>query len=384
VVRSRFPISMVPSRFSSHFYQLHQKGRILRPFLCGLLLTTSSSAFAEITQRLGFEFDSFSYSEATSIHSIGGRWEDDVTSGDKALTVDRLYLGLFHGPFSIQYVMRYDAYYDYANDTARLLYQTENKLPLKQGDQYDLYIDEDETSSKGFRFGYSNWLRDDFELSVHLSLLELTDIEQGELNGSASVVDSNDYDFSFHSDVVYEKDPLYERGKENVYGRGYSFDLAIHYLVNQNWDLELQVFDLFSEMKVDDAPFTTADASSNVKSFDEDGYVVFDPVVTGFEGYKSFSFEFNTQTHVAVGYRLKNSDSVTLQHHDYYNIDFQEVNYIQRFDEMELAWNLIPELNVIGFSIQTPSLKFILNTDNLDYDEMKYLHLSFQYYLALG
>ena len=195
---------------------------------------------------------------------------------------------------------------------------------------------------------------------------------------------SKDYDFSFHSDVVYEKDPLYERGKENVHGRGYSFDLAIHYLVNHNWDLELQVFDLFSEMKVDDAPFTTADASSNVKSFDEDGYVVFDPVVTGFEGYKSFSFEFNTQTHVAVGYRLKNSDSVTLQHHDYYNIDFQEVNYIQRFDEMELAWNLIPELNVIGFSIQTPSLKFILNTDNLDYDEMKYLHLSFQYYLALG
>ncbi len=375
---------MVALRFSNYFYQLHRKGRIIRPFLCGLLLVTAGPASADKNQRLGFEIHSFSYSEATSIHSIGGHWEDDVSSGDKALTVDRLYLGLLHGPFSIQYVQRYDAYYDYANDTARLLYQTENKLPLKQGDQYDLYISEDESASKGFRFGYSDWLRDDFKLSVYFSLLELTDLEQGELKGSASVVDSNDYDFSFYSDVVYEEDPLYERGKENVYGRGYSFDLAMHYLVNQNWDLGLQVLDLFSKMKVDDAPFTTAEASSGTKRFDEDGYVVFDPVVTGFEGYKSYSFEYNTQTHVVVGYRLKNSDSITLQHHDYYNLDFQEINYIQRFDEMELAWNLIPELNAIGFSIRTPSLKFILNTGNLDYDEMKYLQLSFQYYLTLG
>jgi hypothetical protein len=52
------------------------------------LVPTSLSA-KEI-QRLGFEIDSLSYSEATSIHSIGGHWEDDVGAGDEALTLERL------------------------------------------------------------------------------------------------------------------------------------------------------------------------------------------------------------------------------------------------------------------------------------------------------
>ena len=335
---------------------------------------------AKETQRLGFEIDSFSYSEATSIHSYGGHWEDDVDAGDKALTVNRLYLGYFHGPFSIQYVMRYDAYYDYANDTARLKYLTDNKLPLQQGDQYDLYIGSDRSASKGFRFGYTSWLADNFEISAFLSLLELTDIEQGDLNGSATVVDDNDYDFNFHSDVVYEDDPLYERESEQVSGRGYSFDLAIHYIVDQNWDLKLEVYDLLSEMKVDDAPFTTGDATSDIKSFDEDGFVTFDPVVTGFEGNKSFTFEFNTQTHFAVGYRLANDDSFVFQHHHYLNIDFQELNYIQRFDEKEFALNLIPELKAFGASFRMPSFSINLMADDLDYEETKFLSFSLQYY----
>jgi hypothetical protein len=365
---------------SSFVHQLQQKGRILRPFLWGLMALLPTSLSAKEIERLGFEIDSLSYSEATSIHSIGGHWEDDVGAGDEALTIERLYLSYFHGPFSIQYVMRYDAYYDYANDTARLLYQVENKLPLQPGDQYELYIGADNSSSKGFRFGYTAWHTDDLEISAFFSLLELTDIEQGELTGNATAVGNNDYDFSFHSDLVYEDDPLYERESEQVSGQGYSFDLAIHYVADQNWDLNLEVYDLFSRMKVDDAPFTTADATSDIKHFDEDGYVTFDPVATGVEGNKSYTFEFNTQTHLAVGYRLANDDSVVLQHHHYVNTNFQELNYVQRFDEKEFALNMIPEFKAFGASFRMPSFSISLMADDLDYEEMKFLSFSLQYY----
>lgn len=384
MARSRSPISMEPLKSSSFFLQLQQKGRILRPFLCGLALVMPTSLLAEQVQGLSFEFDSLSYSEATSIHSIGGRWQDNVGSGDTAFTLDRLYLGYNYGPFSIQYVLRYDYYYDYANDTAQLIYLTKNQLPLRPGERYELYIGSDKTSSKGFRYGYSDWLRDDFKISAFLSLLELTELEQGELQGSAAVVNSNDYDFSFYSDVAYEDDPLYDRDSEQVSGYGYSFDLMAYYQVNQDWDINLEVFDLLSRMKVEDAPFTTATATSNVKNFDENGYVVFDPVVTGFEGNKSYSFEFNTQTHLAIGYRLFDDDRIVVQHHEFDSVNFQELSYVQRFGDKALSWSLIPELNVLGVSLQTPFFQFTLKTDDLDYEEMKYLHLSFQLYLTLG
>ena len=175
--------------------------------------------------------------------------------------------------------------------------------------------------------------------------------------------------------MVYEKDPLFERDTGQINGRGYSFDLALEYRIDQNWDLALEVLDIYSKMKVDDAPFTTATANSDTKNFDEDGYVVFDPVVTGFEGNKSFSFEFNTQTHLTVAYRLANDDRVLLKHHHYENLEFEEVNYVQQFDGWQLGWNLVPELEAVGFTVQSRYLVFRLNADRLDYEEMKYLDL---------
>ena len=374
---------MGPLKFSRSQVTGHQKGRVLRPFFYGLLLVIPATAGAETLQGLSFEFDSVSYSEATSIHSISGHWEDEVTSGDVAFTVDRAYLGYAYGPFSIQYVMRYDAYYDYANETAEIIFLTKNKRPLRAGDQYRLFIGADKSSSKGFRFGYSDWLTDEFKLSAYLSLLELTDIEQGKLIGSATVIDENDYDFDFDVDMVYEDDPLFERDTGEIYGDGYSLDLSLHYVINPGWRLQVDVFDLVSKMRVDNVPFTTASASSDVKEFDENGYVTFNPVVNGFEGNKSYSFEFNRQTHLALDYRRANDDRIVLQHHDYVNVEYQEINYIQHFGQNRLSWNLIPEFGAIGLSFHRPGFRIILNTDNVDYDEMKYLHLSFELFLAL-
>ncbi len=371
---------MVPLKSSKTFSQLKQKGRILRPFLWILITLIPILGYGKESSQLSFEFDSVNYSEATSLHSIAGEWSDSITPGDEALSVSRLYLGYQQGPFSFQYVVRYDIYYNYANETVQFISLVENQQPLQVNDQYQLYIEEDKLASRGFRFGFNTWLRDDIEIKAYFSLLTPTDIEQGNLNGSAVVVGTSDYDFDFHSDLVYKDDPLYDRATQDLSGQGYSIDLAFHYIVNEKWSINLELFDIAGEIKFDDVAFTTADATSDIKTFDENGYVIYNPVITGLEGNKSFTYKFNTQSHLAVAYKLANNNSIVLQHHQYINTSFQELNYVQRFDPNQLAWNFIPKINAFGFTFKTPNFSFGLTTDNLDYKKTKFLSLSTQLY----
>ncbi len=371
---------MVPSKSSKPFSQLKQKGRGLRPFFYLSMILVPALGYCQENSELSFEFNSVNYSEATSLHSISGHWGDSVTAGDEAISLSRLYLTYQHGAFSLQYVMRYDTYYRYANDTAHFLNLTENQLPLQVNDQFELYIGADKSASKGFRFGYNTWLKEDVEITAFFSLLKPTNLQYGSLNGSAIVIDSNDYDFSFNSDLVYQDDPLYGRETENLSGQGYSFDLAFHYIVNERWNINLELFDLAGKLEIDDAAFTTADATSDIKNFDENGFVIFDPAISGIEGNKSFTFKFNMQSHLTLDYKLSNENSIVFQHHHYTNINFQELNYVQRSYTNQLAWNLIPELKAFGITFKTPNYSISLTMDNLDYKKMKFFSISSQLY----
>ena len=380
MVLPRFHISMGPSKSSESFSQLKQKGRILRPFLYVLMTLAPVLGNCKEDPQFSFEFDSVNYSEATSLHSFAGDWDDHINAGDVAISLSRLYLGYQHRSFSFQYVLRYDTYYRYANDTVQFLSLTENQLPLAENRQYQLYIEADKSASKGFRFGYNTWLSDDIELGAFFSLLRPTNLLIGSLNGTAVAVDSNDYDFSFSSDLVYKDDPLYSRASEELSGQGYSFDLAIHYIVNENWDIKIDLLDLAGELTFDDVPFTTADATSDIKNFDENGFVIFDPVVSGIEGNKFFTYKFNTQSHLAVDFKLPDENSIVFLHHHYKNINFQELKYVQRFDTNQIAWNLIPNLKAFGVTFKTPHFSIGLVTDDLDYKKMKFLNISSQFH----
>lgn len=376
----RFPISTTLLKSSKPFTKLRQKGRVFRPFLYGLMTLVPVLGYCHESPRLSFEFDSVNYSEATSLHSVAGHWGDPVTSGNDTMSLSRLYLGYQQGSFSFQTVIRKDIYYRYANDTVRFVYLTANQLPLQENERYQLTIESDKSTSKGFRFGYNTWLRDDVEISAFISLLTATDLQHGSLNGSAMVVDSNDYDFSFYSDLVYRKDPLYDRETEKLSGKGYSFDLSLLFRVNEYWDITIDLFDLAGELKFNNATFTTADATSDIKNFDENGFVIFDPVISGIEGNKSFTYKFNRQYHLAIDYKLLDKHSIVFKHHHYKNLNFQQLHYVQRFGSSQLDWNVIPELKAFGVTFKTPYFSIGLVTDDLDYKKMKFLSIHSQFH----
>ena len=378
-VPSRFPTSTVRLKFSSQRGLNKSKGRILRPFLYGLLLILSAPGSADDKRRLTVSLESVNYSEATSIRSLSGEWDDEITSGDNALSYSRVYIGYEQDAFSIQYLQRFEAVFEFDNDTARFIYQIENQLDLKPGEKYKLDIRPKRAASKGIRLGYKNQFRKDINASVFVSLLQPFYILDGDLDGSAEAIASNDYDFEFKSDLVYKEDPLFERGSENISGTGYAVDLFFRYAINDRWQAALDLVDIAGELRIDDAPFTTATASSDIKSFDENGYVVYDPVVRGIEGNKDYTYQFDLQTHLSLGYLLSDRYSITLQHHEYKNFAFQELLIDQSTERGLIRWHLLPELRAAGISYLTTNLMLGISLDDFDYKETKYLALTARY-----
>lgn len=366
---------MVPLKRSRLSMLENLKGRNFRPFFYGLLLLLPSITTGQDHQQLSFQFETLNYSESTSIRSISGEWDDGIDPGDMALSLSRWAVGYEFDALSLQVLQRYDTYYKYANDTASFIYQIENREPLTDGEQFDLLIKPKQLFSKGLRLGYRKQLSDQFNLQAFLSLLSAVDILQGSLEGSATAVGVNDYDFNFESDLVYKHDPLFGREAMNLSGDGYAVDLFLQYVIDEHWNVNLELLDLAGELSISDAPYTTATATSNVKNYDDEGYVVYDPVISGLESKKDFTARFEMQTHVSVSYQVSTQNKLVFQHHHFDNINFRELQFAHSLGTSRVTGHLIPQLNVIGVSYQSPVFMAGLLTDDFDSQKMKYLEL---------
>ena len=378
----KLPISTERLKSSKQNFEGSLKGRIFRPFLHVLLVLLPVTGFSGENEKLTIEFESINYSEATSIYSIAGNWNDKVGSGDDALSFTRLSIGIKSGPISLQYIQRSDTIYEFSNDTARLIYQVENQQSLTPGEIYELELEPKRQASHGIRMGYTTQVNEDLGVAVFFSLLSPSNVLDGELKGSAVAVAANDYDFDFNSALVYRDDPLYDRDGTSLAGDGYALDLFINYAINERWHMNLDLIDLAGELKINNAPFTVANATSDVKSFDEDGYVVFNPVITGLEGNRDFTYEFDTQTHLSLSYLLSNGYSLVVQHHQYKNVGYQELQFVQSGNQRKLSWHLVPEIGAAGISYTTPAFMIGLTTDDFDRKKMKFLALYASYYYS--
>ena len=371
---------MVPLKSSKRNQMKLHKGRDFRPFLYLMLCGFPIVGVCQTDRQLTFMLDSFNYSEATSLHSISGHWSDTVSAGNEAISVSRITLGYQDKNYSVQAIVRDDTYYRFDNETAQFIYQIENSIPLENGQNFALFIKPDKSSSKGFRFGIDTEVSQNLKLAGFISLLRPTNLIQGSLVGQAVALDTNDYDFNFTTDLVYEDDPLFDRTTDSLSGKGYSIDLIIDYMISENWSLNLQLLDVMGELKIDEAGYTRADATSDIKVFDENGYLQYDPVITGKESYKDFVYQFEMQTHLSLAYQMSNKNSLVLQHHRIFDFEYQKFVFLQSNNQNQLSWSLIPQLKAAGFSFKHPNFSFGIETDSLNYKKMKYLNLNTQFY----
>ncbi len=370
------------SIFSRLHIDIASKGRFIRPFFYALpLLLVPLTVEGE--SQVFFDFDSFTLSEATSIHSIAGNWSDGVSAGTEAFSKTRISFGMNKGPYQIEYLQRYDQHHRYANETIEFLHETNNQIPLQADSEYRLKLDSKKIYSRGIRVGYQHNLSPRFKSNLFVSLLESDVVLDADLIGEAKSTSANDYDFDFEYSAEYGEDPLFGRPSESIYGSGYTIDLSMSYQASDSWGFEIDWFDLSSRLNYKKTLFTNASATSDIKTYDASGYVIYDPAVTGFEGYRGKTVSFPREVTYRVLKTLPDQSEIEFEYRDFGPLQLSQLAYRFDYKSQTLEWLWLPTIDAIGFGVKSERTRFSLIVDDFDIQKAHVFGLAFSFSVAL-
>ena len=333
---------------------------------------------AEDKSKIGpfIEVNSFSHSEPLAVYGLFNDWQGSLTSGRKAFSVNRFEAGFRLNSWQLSVLNRQDFYYEFAPTTAKLFYDTNNKKILEPGETYNLELSANSFFARGLKLAYKTQLSD-FKVRLAASYLEGYDVMQGDLSGSAQAVAENDYNFDFVVDYYYAEDALFSRKiNDSVKGQGHAFDFDIDWKINHQWSAGIKIEDLFAKIYWFDAPRTIANGTSQVKEYDEDGFVVFRPVASGLETNQSFTQKIPTKVFLSTEYSFNEAHSIVVKVDDYEIKRFASLGYAFKLEsksELKVLANLTAE--AMELSYQNPWLKASLISDSWDYKKSKTLGL---------
>lgn len=110
-------------------------------------------------------------------------------------------------------------------------------------------------------------------------------IQEGTVEGPFTITGRRAYDYSLALNYNYDVNYLYDYdfSRSGMEGWGYSVSLGARY---QRGGLDVSLYgeDLFSHIYWSGVPTTTAIANNGRRYFDSDGFVHYNPIITGFEG----------------------------------------------------------------------------------------------------
>lgn len=257
-----------------------QKNRRQREILFALLCSWTFLVHAEEYSAY-FEIDSFTHSEPTAIKALTGDWDEQLYSGSLAFSVDRFESGVSWEEWRLGIFQRYDYFYTFSSDVAYLKYYDENHLQLNSGEQLHIYLSANSLVANGLSVTRTHkWANT--SAGITLSYLNGKRVTAGSLNGVANIVSEKDYDLDFVVDYFYTSDELFNRQVAPPHGQGYSLDISVDWNPGA-WIFKLNVDDLLARVRWHDTPRTIATGNTDTREYDENGYVIFNPAISGLE-----------------------------------------------------------------------------------------------------
>ena len=292
-------------------------GSVRRPhFFIRVFCTATAVLAAAVAVAAPAEYylrvESFSHAEPVSVYSYVTGWKGPLRSGSDAVThnwiesgacYDRVCLGLLH---------RLDYEVKASRDTAALYHSVRNRQTLNPGQTYDLDLQIWHQSSRGLRLSYRNEPRAGLSLEYGISFLDAQRLTDGRLAGRATASGPGDYDYDVEVGYFYSEDALFERSAALPKGKGLSIDLSADWHINDRLSVHAQVRDLYGYLKWDRAPFTTATATSDTKSFGADGYVNYNPTISGVEGSGDYQQRLHPRALLRVDWQGSRNNTIGL------------------------------------------------------------------------
>jgi len=280
-----------------------RRGRL---FALGLLVAGMPPAsLATEEPRAFLEISSWTRSQALPLEAFYNNLETPLDRGRSATTRNLLRVGAQYGAFSLAYVRRYDAEIEMSRDTLELIYLSTNTQVLPPGRRFDLrirpWILGAEGLQAGWRFTGEN---DRWSLEPRLTILKANDLAEGRLDGTATAIDQNTYEYEAQVDYVYRDDVLLQREVDTPRGYGYALALAGHWQASPEIQLRWDLRDLYGRVYWNDAPHTVAIATSDTRETDANGFALFRPTLSGIENNVDYRQKLRPAGETQLDYRF--------------------------------------------------------------------------------
>jgi len=192
----------------------------------------------------------------------------------------------------IGYTYRKEAVIETSPDTMILVNQASNDLDLTPNKTYELDLTLEGFEVHGITFANTiplfqknGW---DIRLGFAAELLYGTEAQHGSVNGEARASSEKDYNFSMHSLYLYTDNYLYDLDVNRVKSYGYTTHLSLYARYNQ-FSFSIIANDLYGKLYWKNLPYSDVNLASENKSYDENGYVQYAPVISGVERTTNFT-----------------------------------------------------------------------------------------------
>ena len=215
--------------------------------------------------------------------------------------------GLVHNGWRLAGYYRGELFMTANKDTIEILRMVNRKEELTEARVFEIDLKTDGFSAAGFELSKGidlNKVTKGLSSGVTARYLRGEKIQNGSITGTVTSTGPMTYDFDFSLDYLYDENLVYDR-RDTISGtgNGYSLDLGVRYLINERLSAEVLLRDIGGRIYWRDVPYTTANATSDIKSYDEEGYQVYRPTIQGYEGYRDFTQEIPLKTDISLSYQ---------------------------------------------------------------------------------
>lgn len=242
-------------------------------------LQTSSGIFAR------FEADLLS--EPESLDRSFQDWGSGFEKGERQWALAVAELGLRYHGFELSFLQRAHLDLRINEEAAELYGRIARKEALVPDEVVPLNIQVETFTAEGVRIGYRTGNLD-WTVNGGVTYLDAKQLISGDIQGDITAIGSRDYDLDLQVDYSYYQDSIFDRPLQaEPEGQGWAVDLGGSWRIDEHWQVSASVEDLFARVYWEDAPFTEARGHTDRKTYDDDGYAVFQPLISGREGYHS-------------------------------------------------------------------------------------------------
>lgn len=212
--------------------------------------------------------------------------------------------GFIYRGWRLSALYRRELYLETNRDTVEILRMVKLKQDLPAGRVFDVDIQANGFSATGLELSKGvKSIINGLTIGFTARYLKGEKIQEGRVEGQVTPHSSRSYDFDLFVDYIYDDNLIYTRKSTTPgYGNGYSFDLGLTYVLSRKFKVEALLRDIGGRIYWKDTPYTSADVTSEVKEYDQNGYQVYRPTIHGYESYRDFTQKIPLKTDILFSY----------------------------------------------------------------------------------